>query len=125
MARFSDILMEHFQSPRNRGHLADPDLVGHAGLPGQGPYISISIRLLGNSVEVARFESNGCGVTIACGSILTELIRSRSLAECASLTADDISTALHGVPPDKAHCAALACDALRHALNCVGAGGNA
>ena len=123
MSRFSDILMEHFQSPLNRGRLTEPDLTGVAGTPGQGPYIWLTLQLDGEQVTESRFESNGCGVTIACGSILTELIQGLSVAECAALTADNIADALGGVPPDKAHCTTLAIEALQNAVTSTVIGG--
>src|SRR5512140_2325172 len=101
MSRFSDTLMDHFQSPRNSGRLEDPAFVGLAGVPGQGRYLVLYVRISDSSISHARFECHGCGVTIACGSALTELITGRTLDECAQLTTRELVDALDGVPPDR------------------------
>ena len=114
MARFSETLMEHFQSPRNSGRMESPDVVGLAGVPGQGRYLVLYVRLAGEQISQAQFECHGCGVTIACGSILTELISGKALTDCERLTAADLVEALDGVPPDRGDCPEFAIHALRH-----------
>ena len=67
-------------------------------------------------IAAAKYHTVGCGPTIACGSMLSEMVVGRSIAECRELTAEDLIEALDGVPPDKLHCPALAIGALRDAL---------
>ena len=122
MARFSASLIEHFQAPSNRGPLAGSHLAGVAGVPGQGRFLAVYLRLDGDRVEVAGFDSHVCGVTVACGSLLTELCIGRSVAECARLTPRDIAAALDGVPPDKGSCADYAILALHDALRKIECG---
>jgi nitrogen fixation NifU-like protein len=117
MPRYSDVLMEHFTHPRNVGRLAHPDAIGVAGTPGDGPYFVLSIRVLEDRIVQSAYQTYGCGPTIASGSLLTELIQDRTLADCLSLTAASLAEALGGVPPDKLHCPALAVGAL-HAAVC-------
>jgi nitrogen fixation protein NifU and related proteins len=121
MGQFSDILMDHFNSPRNCGRMDDPDVVGLAGTPGNGPYVVLYLRLDGDSIVESRFQTHGCGVSVACGSILTELIANRALSECLRLTEETLIEALGGVPPTKLHCPALAIAALKDALRDFGA----
>jgi nitrogen fixation protein NifU and related proteins len=116
MGKYSDMLMDHFTAPRNSGRLESPDVTGHAGTPGRGPFLILYLRIAGNDVVAAKFHTFGCGPTIACGSVLTELIIGKSLANCAELTADTLIEMLDGVPADKRHCPALAIAALRDAL---------
>ena len=71
----------------------------------------------GDRIAAAKYHTVGRGPTIACGSMLSELVLGRSIAECRELTADDLIDALDGVPPDKLHCPALAIGALRDALS--------
>jgi NifU-like protein involved in Fe-S cluster formation len=78
--------------------------------------MAIFLRLDGETVAAARFQTYGCGVTIAAGSMLTEMITGRSVGECRGLTAAHLSEALGGFPPDKQHCPVLAVAALRDAL---------
>ena len=114
--RFSDILMDHFQSPRNQGRMDSPDVVGIAGVPGQGRYLILYLRLNAGRISQATFEAHGCGVTIACGSALTEIVTERRPQECADLTPQNLIDALDGIPPDKRDCAGFALHALRNAL---------
>ncbi len=116
MARFSETLMDHFASPRNSGAMEAPDRVGRAGTLGQGPFMTLYLKLDGETVAEARYRTVGCGVSIACGSALTELVVGRTVAGCLALTPGDVASALDGVPPDKAHGPALAIAALRDAL---------
>ena len=70
----------------------------------------------GDQILAAKFQTYGCGPTIACGSVLTEMITGRSINQCLELTAQSLIDALDGVPPDKLHSPALAIAALRDAL---------
>jgi len=117
MAKFSETLTEHVMAPRNGGVLQDPDLMGHAGTPGRGPFMVLFLRLRDDLVAAAKYQTYGCGPTIASGSMLTEMIVGRTITEFQELTVEDLIEALDGVPPDKLHCPALAIGALRDALS--------
>lgn len=116
MSRFSETLMDHFVSPRNSGTMEVPDRVGLAGTPGHGPFMAIQLRLAGVHIAGAKFQTYGCGASIAAGSMLTEMIIGRSVAECLEVSAEHLSIALGGFPPDKQHCPIMAIAALREAL---------
>ncbi len=116
MGKFSDTLMDHFTSPRNSGPMDSPDATGHAGFPGRGPFLILYLRIQDDRIHAARFQTYGCGPTIACGSMLTELIAGHTVAECLQLTTEEVIAALDGVPAEKLHSPALAIAALRDAL---------
>jgi NifU-like protein involved in Fe-S cluster formation len=116
MGKYSDTLMDHSTSPRNAGAMESPDLVGHAGEIGRGPFLILYLKMGGGRVASATFQTYGCGVAIASGSALTEAIAGRTVAECLDLTYEDIVAALDGVPCDKLHGPALAIAALRRTL---------
>jgi nitrogen fixation NifU-like protein len=117
MGKYSDILMDHFTSPRNVGCVEPADAEGRAGTPHSGqPFMVLTLRIADGTVREARYKTYGCGATIAAGSMLTEMVRGRTVAECLTLTPADLIEALDGVPGDKLHCPALAIDALRSAL---------
>jgi nitrogen fixation protein NifU and related proteins len=120
MGQFSETLMDHFNSPRNSRRIANPDFVGLAGTPGNGPYLAVYIRLHMGSIVESGFQTHGCGVCIACGSMLTELITRRTISECLELTPGRRSAALDGVPATKLHCPVLAIAALKDALKNFG-----
>jgi nitrogen fixation NifU-like protein len=100
--------------------MENADLTGHAGVPGRGPFMILFLRVEGGRITAAKYHTVGCGPTIACGSMLTELIAGRTIAECRELTCDRLVEALNGVPPDKLHSAALAIAALQDALSRAG-----
>jgi nitrogen fixation NifU-like protein len=116
MGKYSEVLMDHFSSPRNMGAMEGADQVGHAGTPGRGPFLILYLRMDGDVVARATFQTHGCGPTIASGSVLTELIVGRRASECLSLTVEDLIEALDGVPPEKRHSPTLAIAALGQAL---------
>jgi NifU-like protein len=93
-----------------------PDYIGSSGSLGSGPSITFFLRADRGRIAEARFEAFGCGVTIASGSMLTELVVGHRFADCAKITTDELAAALGGVPPDKSYCPALAVAALRAAL---------
>jgi nitrogen fixation protein NifU and related proteins len=117
MGQFSEILMDHFNSPRNSGRMEAPDRVGIAGTPGRGPYVALYLRLTGDVISEARFQTHGCGVSVACGSMLTEMITDLAVNDCLELTPEHLSAALDGVPGTKLHCPVLAVAALKNALS--------
>jgi NifU-like protein involved in Fe-S cluster formation len=116
MSRFSEILMEHFQTPTNRGAMKCPSLVGKGSLDGYPPFITFYLRIESGRIADAAFQAEGCGVTIACGSMLTELVRGRDVAECRQITPYDLSVALDGIPSGKEYCADVTIAALQDAI---------
>jgi len=119
MPRYSAKLFDHFESPRHYGRLEDADFVGVAGTPGNGMFLRIFLKVDKAQITAVRYETFGCGVTIASGSALAELIADKDVSECRKLTVRDVIRALDGVPSDKEHCPALAIEALQHALQSI------
>lgn len=110
-------VMEHFGQPRNQGGLEDYDREGFASVRPHGPFMRIYLRLDGEVITVARFQTFGCGIAIACGSFLTETITGRTIAECRTISASELEAALGGLPAARRFCAQLAIDALGRALD--------
>ena len=116
MGKYSDTLTEHVFAPRNGGVIENPDLTGHSGTPGRGAFMILYLRIEDQRITAAKYHTVGCGPTIASGSMLTEMIVGRTIAECRELTVENLIEALDGVPPDKLHCPALAIAALKDGL---------
>ncbi len=108
MGKYSEALTEHVMAPRNGGSIENPDLTGHAGAPGRGAFMILYLRIEDERIAAAKYHTVGCGPTIASGSMLTEMIRGKSIAHCRELTIENLIEALDGMPPDKLHCPALA-----------------
>jgi nitrogen fixation NifU-like protein len=114
---FSPILLDHFQSPRNAGLLPNPTAKIEVTNPVCGDVLQLSAILEKGSIVAVRFLCRGCTASIACASLLTEIIQGKELHELNDINADFLSTSLGGLPPASAHAAQLAHDALRALLH--------
>ncbi len=114
-AIYSDTTVDHILHPRNTESFPNPDGFA-ARATGDGENLEIWLRIRNGMVEQAGFWTNGCAATIACGSMVTELIRGKPLEEALAVTARDIAEALVDLPQGNLHCAELAARALRDAL---------
>lgn len=113
---YTELVMEHFQNPRNVGTLEDPDGVGKVGSPVCGDMMEFQIKVQDERIVDVRYRTFGCGAAIASSSIASEMVKGMSLAEAERLTNEDVAAALGGLPAPKVHCSNLAADALREAI---------
>lgn len=114
--RYSETVMDHFLEPRNQGAILCPSGTGISGAPGQGPFLIFQIVCRSGKVVQAGFQSHSCGITVACGSLLTETVLHRTLEECEEITAEDLVAWLDGIPQDKLHVPVSTLSALRQAV---------
>jgi len=113
--RYSATVVDHFLNPRNAGMMQAPDGVGEDEYEGCGDLTRFFLRVLdGRAVEV-RFQTYGCGPTIAAASVASELARGRAVEELSQVKAGEIEAALDGLPDDRRHAAEVAAAALRAA----------
>jgi nitrogen fixation NifU-like protein len=110
---FSDAVLDHFKTPRNAGELPGATAKVEVSNPVCGDVLQLAVRVEGDRVAEARFLCRGCTTSIACASLLTELLRGRTLAEARSLTAQFLSDSLGGLPDATFHGAELAADAVQ------------
>jgi nitrogen fixation NifU-like protein len=108
--------MEHFRNPRNVGEIENPDGVGKVGNPVCGDIMELYIKVKDGIITDAKFKTFGCGAAIATSSMVTELIKNKSVDEAAKISNRAVAEALGGLPSIKMHCSVLAEDALRKAL---------
>jgi len=113
---YSATLKDHLANPRHAGELPDADAVSEQTNPVCGDRLRLYLRLRDHRIESARFLAYGCPPTLACGSVLVEMIEGMNVDEAARLTRQDIIRALGGLPSRKQHAAALAIETLRAAL---------
>ena len=113
---YSDKVMEHFRNPRNVGDMEDPDGIGHVGNPVCGDIMELYIRVKDNIITDARFKTFGCGAAIATSSMVTELVRGKSIEEALEISNKAVVEALDGLPAIKLHCSVLAEEALKSAI---------
>ena len=113
---YSELVIEHFQNPRNVGIIEDADGVGKMGSPVCGDLMEIYIRVDNNHISDIKFRTFGCGAAIASGSMASEMIKGKTLAEAETLTDEDVAKALGGLPEKKMHCSNLAASTLHKAI---------
>ena len=113
MPEYSDIVLDHFQRPRNLGDLAQPDAVAEVENPACGDRTRLAVRIHDQTITEARFRTEGCPAAIAASSMLTEMILGKTLEEAARLRDTDVAAALGGLPRNKLHCSVLAEDVIR------------
>jgi len=118
MARleYSKKVLEHFKNPRNVGELKGADAIGTVGNPVCGDMMELSIKVDDGRISDIKFRTFGCASAIATTSMLTEMVKGKTLEEAEKLTWDDVVAGLEGLPPIKIHCSLLAVEALKTAL---------
>lgn len=113
---YSDTVMEHFMSPHNVGVLEDANGVGTVGNPVCGDIMKLYIRVKDGVIEDVSFKTLGCGAAIASSSILTDMIKGKTIEEATKVSNKAVAEALGGLPAKKRHCSVLAEEALQSAL---------
>ncbi len=113
---YSDKVMEHFKNPRNVGEIENPDGIGHVGNPVCGDIMELYIKVNDNTIVDAKFKTLGCGATIATSSMITEMVKGKSIEDALEMSNKAVAEALDGLPPIKMHCSVLAEDALKSAI---------
>jgi nitrogen fixation NifU-like protein len=113
---YSDLVMDHFSNPRNVGEISDADGVGTEGNPVCGDIMKIFIKVHDNVIEDIKFKTFGCGAAIATSSMVTEMVKGKTLDEAQSVSNKMVAEALGGLPTQKMHCSNLAADALHKAI---------
>jgi len=112
---FSEVVLGLIQAKENMGVLDEPDAQGYF-LGSCGDRMQIHLRLSDGKIQEAKFLADGCGATIACGSMITKMACSKTLDAAKLITKEELITALDGLPEDHLHCAELAVMTLREAV---------
>ena len=113
---YSAQLLDHFQNPRNAGDLPDADATVEIENPVCGDVLRLSLKLDAGRISAIKFKAKGCVPAMACGSALTELALGKTPAEACSLSREDMTEAVGGLPQASSHAAQLALYALCAAL---------
>lgn len=113
---YSEKVMDHFMNPRNVGEIPDADGVGMEGNPTCGDVMKIFIKVEDGKIVDAKFKTFGCGASIAVSSMVTEMVKGKTLDEALKISKETVAEALGGLPPQKMHCSNLGADALRKAI---------
>jgi len=116
--QYSEQVMEHFRNPRNVGEIPDASGVGNVGNPVCGDIMRLYIKVDENEVITdAKFKTFGCGAAISTSSMVTELVKGKTVAEALKISNHAVADALGGLPKIKMHCSMLAEEALKSAID--------
>ncbi len=117
MEEYSKKVMDHFTNPRNVGEIKDADAIGEVGNPVCGDIMKIYLKIKDEVIVDIKFQTFGCGAAIATSSMVTELVKGKSIEEAEKITNIDVAEALGGLPPVKMHCSNLAQQGLKLAID--------
>ena len=113
---YSDIVMDHFNNPRNIGVIEDADGIGEVGNPVCGDMMTFYIKVKDNRLEDVKFQTFGCVAAIAVSSMVSEMAKGKDLEEAKKITNKQVAETLGGLPPNKLHCSNLGAEALGLAI---------
>jgi len=113
---YTEKVMEHFEHPRNVGEIENADGIGRVGNPVCGDIMNLYIKVRDGRIVDAKFKTFGCGAAIATSSMVTELVKGKTIEEALKISNDAVTEALGGLPTQKRHCSVLAEQALQAAI---------
>ena len=114
--QYTEKVLDHFQKPRNMGQIPNASGVGEVGNATCGDIMRIYLSIENDIIMDVKFQTYGCGAAVATTSMLTELVKGKTLEEALQITNADVAKELGGLPPVKMHCSNLAADALKVAI---------
>lgn len=113
---YSEKVMDHFLHPRNIGEIPDASGIGNVGNPVCGDIMRLYIKVDAGIIVDVKFKTFGCGAAISTSSMVTEMVKGRTIAEAMEITNKAVAEALGGLPAVKMHCSVLAEEALKSAI---------
>ena len=113
---YTQKVMDHFRNPRNMGEIKNPDGFGKVGNPVCGDVMAIYIKVKNEKIVDIKFKTFGCTAAISTSSVLTEMVKGKTIDEALKITRDDVAKELGGLPAIKMHCSNLAAEALNEAI---------
>ncbi len=117
MEEYSQKVMDHFMNPHNVGEITDADGVGTVGNPTCGDIMRLYLKINEGVIEEAKFKTFGCGAAIATSSMVTDIVKGKTIEEALKVSNKTVIEALDGLPKVKVHCSVLAEEALHSAID--------
>lgn len=114
--QYSEKVMDHFLHPRNVGEIPDADGIGNVGNPVCGDIMRLYIKVEDGKITDVKFKTFGCGAAISTSSMVTEMVKGKTIEEALRISNKAVAEALGGLPAIKMHCSVLAEEALKSAI---------
>jgi len=115
--QYSEKVMEHFKDPHNVGEIPDADGIGDVGNAVCGDIMRLYIKVKDGLITDAKFKTFGCGAAIATSSMVTDIVKGKSVEDALKISNRAVAEALGGLPAIKMHCSVLAEQALKSAID--------
>ena len=112
---YSKIVIHEYRNPSNFGDIENPDAVGIIKGP-CGDTMKIYLIIEKKKIKNVSFWTDGCGATIACGSMITKMVKGITIEKAACISNEKLSSALNGLPEEHLHCSKLAVNSLQKAI---------
>lgn len=113
---YSKKVLENFRHPHNMGTMKDPDAIGSVGNPVCGDIMKVYLKVKDNKIKDIKVETFGCVAAVATSSMMTQMVKGKSMKDAEKLSRDAVEEAVGGLPPLKKHCSNLSADALKAAI---------
>jgi len=112
---YSKKVIKEYRNPSNFGFIENPDVTGQVKGP-CGDTMRMYLGIKDNVIQDARFWTDGCGASLACGNMLTSMIKGKNIDEADSHSSEQLLGVLDGLPEEHQHCAKLAVDTLHKVI---------
>jgi len=118
MWEYTSKVRQYFLNPKNVGEIENADAVGEIGNITCGDALKLSLKIDKDTDTIVdvKFKTFGCASAIASSSVLTELVKGKTLDEALTVTNKEIADALGGLPEEKMHCSVMGQEALERAI---------
>lgn len=118
---YSKEVLKHFRNPKNVGRIKDADGIGKVGNPMCGDVMYVYIKVEKNKkgeefIKDIKAETMGCVAAIATTSMITEIVKGKTLKDAEKISSKDIAKALKGLPKIKYHCSVMGIEGLKKAI---------
>jgi len=113
---YSEKVLKHFRHPKNMGEIKNPDGVATVGNPVCGDIMKLYIKVKNKKIKDIKFQTLGCAAAISISSVLTTMVKGKSLKQAQQIKNEQIIKSLGGLPTTKIHCSLLAVKVLKKAI---------
>lgn len=115
--KFTDKTIDYAKNPRNEGEIENPTAIGEVSNPDCGDSTIVYLKIEDDIIKECSFETFGCTAAVAASSMLTEMVKGKTVEEAERLTANMIADELGGLPERKMHCSMVGLDSLKKAID--------